>query len=304
MRIRQDLEVAFGTVKGPVRPDNQDDFLVYEPSSFERLRREGRLMAVADGMGGEAGGGEASRVALRALLAGYLRVSEGEEAEFGEAFPVDQRLRMAFRSSCHAVARAARENRDLKNMGTTLTAVVISRGRLHGVHAGDSGCLLVRDGRLVWLSSMHSSPTSQHALTRAVGAGKDEEEPEQFEEELSTGDRLLLLTDGFWRVFDEDEILAAVGELDAREIVENLLSEAVSRNCTDNSTVILVCYREPEDRALKAALVEPVATGRVTQSRILLAENRVWPRLWPWLMLGMGLLLAGMAWMAKAGWIR
>jgi len=286
MKFRDDLEIAFGTIKGPVRSDNQDDYLLYEAAEDAQFEALGRLIAVADGMGGQAGGAEASRLALRAFLGTYL-------SQNGEPSIAD-RLDSAFQSSCHAVAEEARRSRSRADMGTTLTAVVLDGSRLQGVHVGDSCCLLIRKGQMRLLTTMHVNPTYQHALTRVVGGGREDEEPERFSLELLPGDRLLLLSDGLWRVVDEKEVLHIVLGHPIKKAVEELLSLALIRNCPDNVTAVLVRWRGP-DKPGERVEVEPVEASLVGSDRISVPGNRTWSRIWPFLLLIAGLVLGAVA---------
>ena len=43
MRVRGDVRIAFGSAKGPVREDNQDDYVVYEPEDDARFAEGPRV---------------------------------------------------------------------------------------------------------------------------------------------------------------------------------------------------------------------------------------------------------------------
>ena len=104
---------------GLVRSTNQD--LALETSS---------LFAVADGMGGHAGGEVASRLAIDALTAAFGRQ------------PTGVGLAEAVTSANTVVWTHSQENADLRGMGTTLTAVALVDEGGHDVLAlvnvGDS----------------------------------------------------------------------------------------------------------------------------------------------------------------------
>jgi protein phosphatase len=63
MRIRSDVELANISDVGCERTGNEDYFLYIEPEDDVEFSRLGRLILVADGMGGCAGGEVASRLA-------------------------------------------------------------------------------------------------------------------------------------------------------------------------------------------------------------------------------------------------
>lgn len=288
--MRNDYRVAFGTLKGPVRPDNQDDYLLYEPQDPADFARHGRLFAVADGMGGGPGGAEASRTALRALLAAYL--------DTGPALAIEARLESAFHSACDALQSEAERRPELEGMGTTLTAVVLQGGTLQGVHVGDSRCLLLHQGKTRWLTSLHT--TGDHRLTRAIGTAQRAPEPETFEARLEIGDRLLLMTDGFWHSVSARDCLATLQSEGLERAAERLLRRAQDLDGTDNATVIaLQRTRESSDgwddvRELRTEHGSP-GLPHVGSSRFA--------RLWPWALLFLGAALAALAAATGRSWL-
>ena len=93
------LRTAAATHTGYLRTTNQDLALA---TSY--------LAAIADGMGGHLGGEVAARVAVEELLEAYQdRTTEG--------------LLAAVREANGAVYQRSRNERNLRGMGTTLTAV-------------------------------------------------------------------------------------------------------------------------------------------------------------------------------------
>ena len=122
---------------GLVRSTNQD--LALETSS---------LFAVADGMGGHAGGEVASRLAIDALTAAFGRQ------------PTGLRLGRSRLSANAAVWAHSQENADLRGMGTTLTAVALVDEGGHDVLAlvnvGDSRSYRFHDGELTQITTDHS----------------------------------------------------------------------------------------------------------------------------------------------------
>jgi serine/threonine protein phosphatase PrpC len=144
------------------------------------------------------------------------------------------------------------------------------------------------------LTTMHVNPTYQHALTRVVGGGREDEEPERFSLELLPGDSLLLLSDGLWRVLDEKEVLHTVLSRPVHKAVEELLSLALVRNSPDNVTAVLARWRGP-GKAKQRVEVEPVEASLVVSDRISIPGHRAWSRIWPFLLLIVGIVLAAVA---------
>ncbi|HEX4245962.1 MAG TPA: protein phosphatase 2C domain-containing protein, partial [Acidimicrobiales bacterium] len=106
------------------------------------------LFAVADGMGGHAGGEVASQVAIEAL-----------EQAFGQ-HPSGPGLAEAVSSANTAVWVASQERADLRGMGTTLTAAALVNEQGHDVLAlvnvGDSRSYRFHDGELTQITTDHS----------------------------------------------------------------------------------------------------------------------------------------------------
>src|SRR5512144_931934 len=108
------------TDTGRKRDHNEDSFLVDEGL---------RLYVVADGMGGHAGGGTASRLAVETIRDRLREARERSPEVFdGPGGPEDGRLleflRLAVESACAAIFKAAQGDPTLAGMGTTVTAAL------------------------------------------------------------------------------------------------------------------------------------------------------------------------------------
>ena len=131
------LRSGSATDTGLVRSVNQD--LAVETAS---------LFAVADGMGGHAGGEVASRLAVDALAAAFGRQPTGA----GLAEAVTEANTVVWQHSL--------ENPELRGMGTTLTAVALvnedGQDVLALVNVGDSRSYRFHDGELTQITTDHS----------------------------------------------------------------------------------------------------------------------------------------------------
>src|SRR5438552_10390725 len=129
---------------GRKRNHNEDSFL---------CNNDLGLYAVADGMGGHLGGERASRMAVDILereidgvhKAGQLAVRP-EDVPAGGPHPVSAILRRAVVEADRHIYEAALANPELAGMGTTLTALLFSRGYVYMGHVGDSRGYLYRNG--------------------------------------------------------------------------------------------------------------------------------------------------------------
>ena len=229
---------AGSTDVGLVRKENQDNYL---------LLPERGVYAVADGMGGHAGGRQASEITVETIR---RRLSAAEA--IGEAL-VEEAL-----TEAHArILEEARKNQ-WEGMGTTLVLAFLADDMWKVVHIGDSRAYVVGEGGIYALTTDHSlvaellasgSITEAEArvhphrnvLTRAIG-GYVEIMPEWNAVEADAASYLLLCTDGLFNMLDEEEIrqIVLAPELTTAEKADRLVEAANGRGGTDNITVILI----------------------------------------------------------------
>ncbi len=265
------------TDPGRVRESNQDQFLIaslersllIEGSSLPaqagtRLvdTPQGRIMIVADGIGGHGGGEVASAVTIDAMahycfatMPWVQRRSEctGEELADG--------LREAVKTAQERVHRVGRRKGLADNLGTTLTMAYVAWPDLLLVHVGDSRAYLFRDGKLYRLTVDHTlaqqmidgkmlteaqAATSRfsHVLVNAVGGGTDALDVELRHLELRADDQLLLCTDGLYDMVDDTHIAAALATEDrtVAQVVVGLVDAANAAGGRDNVTAVLARF--------------------------------------------------------------
>lgn len=234
---------------GLVRPKNED---AYYAESFSHPPF---LFAVADGMGGHAGGAEAAQLAIATLREGFWRwrqkLTEASANTFPEA-PQDflgQTLRLA-NSRILAEARASAKD----GMGTTLSTTLFWRGRVFLAHIGDSRVYLYRRGQLALLTEDHSLVgelvrngslseeeaqvhPQRHVLTDALGTHW-EPRLDYREVETEVGDTFLLCTDGLTNLVGHQELLEIMGRTPLGSLPDQLVEAALSRGGYDNITVV------------------------------------------------------------------
>lgn len=248
-------EIEFGarTDVGRVRGNNEDSF---------RVAFEIGLFVLSDGMGGQSSGEVASRLAVEAVVAycheAALRPSlppVGAALE-GTSEP-GNRLASAIRFANSTVYHAAQEDPNLRGMGATLVAVMISEERASIAHAGDSRVYRLRNGELERLTQDHSlieeqvrrglmtrqeasNSTLQNVLIRAVGV-EPEIEVEVSEELFAEGDVLLLCSDGLTKELSDAQIVSVLADAQYPEAAAEQLVDLANRaGGSDNITVIVL----------------------------------------------------------------
>ena len=236
------------TDRGIKRPRNEDAIGRPPPDLDPNLlEQKGYLYAVADGMGGEAGGQQASTLAIKALVTEYYRDPEPD---------VGRSLWRAVRAANQSVYRKARSTPALARMGTTLTAAVVRGEDLVVAHVGDSRAYLIRNNDIRQLTRDHSwvadamragtlsaeearNHPNRNILTRALGS-EPEVEVDVVREKLRPGDRVLLCSDGLTNLVGDGEILQKVQKQGPLKAPDALIALANERGGHDNITAMVI----------------------------------------------------------------
>ena len=230
-------DVAARSDVGLVRERNEDRWLARDYAGVT-------LIAVADGVGGEAGGDVASGAAIGSLAKTFRPPSFRESARSALGDAVQQ--------ANVAVLEAAKDERH-PHAATTLVAAAI-RGREAAIaNLGDSRAYLIRATAIRQLTTDHSGD-AMSSITRFVGDPRGVQ-PDIFVETLQQGDRLVLCSDGLTRHVTDAEIGAAMIDGPARA-ADSLVALARSRGGEDNITVIVYAARRPAiSRAVAGTLI-------------------------------------------------
>jgi protein phosphatase len=227
------LNCAGRTDIGHVRERNEDAIVV-----------DGTLVAVADGLGGHAGGALASKLATDLLAASFTGGSVDE-------------LATAVRAANWVVWERASSASALKGMGTTMCAAgLVDGGVLAVVHVGDSRAYLAHEGSVQRLTEDHTvtaelirdgelseADAADHPhraiLTRALGVGPAVQ-VDAVRRPVAPGDVLLLCSDGLFTHVSDDEIGSRLlSGSTPQDTADELLELALSRGGADNVSVVV-----------------------------------------------------------------
>lgn len=252
MRIRPGIELANLSDVGRAREANEDYFGYAEPEDDEAYSRKGRLIIIADGMGGYEGGQLASRFAVETIRENYLATPADDPADA---------LLESFQLAHHKIRQFSREHAEVDQMGTTCTAAVLMGSQLYFANIGDSRLYLIRGMELkqltqddsyvnkMVLSGMLSREEAEthpnrNVLTAALGSNTQDATPSASKspESLLPGDTLLLCTDGLHGLVSNQEILDSVNGRSASEACQELVTLANAHGGPDNITVQIVRY--------------------------------------------------------------
>ncbi len=244
------IEVGACSDVGQVRSDNQDAY-GYFPATADRNAKE-RLFVVADGMGGHARGGEASRLAVEVLQKTFFA---------GHNWSVGERLQRSFEAANTQVYELGRTGPTHETMGTTCTAMALVDGHLHMAHVGDSRAYridkhgveqLTRDHTLVEELRRQGVLTAdearthprRHALTRALGIQPELEVDVHEAMPVEAAQSYLLCSDGLAPV-SEEEVWQVILTEPPQQACEHLVQMANDRGGPDNITVLIVAIDSP-----------------------------------------------------------
>ena len=144
----------------------------------------------------------------------------------------------------------------LSGMGTTAVVVLVSQGKAHVCHAGDSRAYLLREDQIIRMTKDHSvvqelidsgTLTEEEAkkhpqrniITRCLGV-RETVEPDYSEYPLEPGDLLLLCSDGLSNYISEEELLEQAKQLDPASLLQKLVADAKERGGNDNITIAVI----------------------------------------------------------------
>lgn len=243
------------TDPGQKRKKNEDCYLCLD---------EHYLFAVADGMGGHAGGDIASRMAVDTIARAFKEQSFFD-ADGKMPYPdVPRRgseLAVAIQRANQAIYERAHADRSLAGMGTTLVSARFSpnKQRLYIGHVGDSRCYRLRDRELTQLTTDHTmgaagitGPMANH-LSRAIGIAPAVK-VDLIIARPHPGDVYLLCSDGLSKMATHEAIRdILLSEPDPEKASQALIEKANASGGRDNITVILVRVSDPKDLARLAS---------------------------------------------------
>jgi protein phosphatase len=267
------IDIYGRTEKGQSKPINEDHILlgnviknqgragIWFDLPADGLSGPSLLVAVADGIGGEKGGANASRMTLTAFARHWMCTEEEGT--------IEEELRAAAQFANDQVCKAASgSDPELINMGSTLAGICISAEGVSVYSAGDSRVYLMRSGDVMQLTRndifleqavmMGVDPTAARSdpdassLTNWVGK-------KQFKLNTTSvipfndGDVFVICSDGLFKSVSEERI----GQVATRvsepicDLGDILLSEALLAIDCDDTSIVIVRFAETENRGLR-----------------------------------------------------
>ena len=234
------------------------------------------LLAMADGMGGHAGGDVASSTVIGALVRldgealggrdvthALLDRIHGANAEIGDQVHADP---------------------SLDGMGTTLIALLRAGDKIVLAHIGDSRAFMVRDGEVTQITKDHSFVQNlvdegritadeaqthpQRSLVTRVLTGAADDDPDLVVRQGRIGDRYVISSDGLTDYVARDtinEVLTTTA--DPGETADRLVALALRAGAPDNVTIVVGDLVDIVQRPPTQPQVVGAAAARQTGTR-------------------------------------
>jgi PPM family protein phosphatase len=245
MRIAYDFSSC--TDPGLVRSKNEDS-VAFDAAS--------QLAVLADGMGGYNAGEIASSIATFQITS-EMRAWLSRSRQEAKAQDVFEALERSVNHANRCILEAAKANRQLNGMATTLVVGVFRQHCLWLGHLGDSRCYRLRGSEFRQITKDHSwvqeqmdagqltpeqaaASDQKNLVTRALGVQHGVKlETHQHLTEL--GDMYLMCTDGLTDMLTDPMIAAIIAQTDGLQAkAQALVNAANAQGGRDNITVLLV----------------------------------------------------------------
>lgn len=206
------------------------------------------LFIVADGMGGHNAGDYASKHAVDKAVSVVQ--------EFTEEYDAENILQKAIDDANTHINKMARQNWNMKGMGTTFVAATFEDNHVTVANVGDSRMYVINDfitqitkdhslvEEMVDMGGIDREAARRHPdkniITRAVGV-KEYVLVDFFDVHISRREKLLLCTDGLTNMLKDEEIhKIVIGSASLEEAGKRLIEAANENGGRDNIAVVLV----------------------------------------------------------------
>lgn len=238
---------VFGrTDEGRVRHENQDGFVC------GRLSDQTVFAIVCDGMGGASGGNVASAIAIKVISDRIVDLYRDDMNEGS----LRNLLESAISAANIEIFDASMADLELRGMGTTVVAVIVSGRDVYIAHVGDSRAYAVTPEGIQQITRDHSivqdmvekgqltqsearNHPRKHFITRALGV-EDTVACDYTVMTFPERGVLLICTDGLTNMVEPDDIYRAVNSTSEENIPDALIHAANMAGGSDNITVVLL----------------------------------------------------------------
>lgn len=243
------VRVGKRTEIGYYRDNNEDRMFVAE----DRM-----LYIVADGMGGQAAGEQASQMAVDVVTEQLKALP----IELNDGAKIRKLLSQAVVAANDAILAQGVADPSVQNMGTTIVMAVLRGHRMYIAHVGDSRAYHMRNKAIEDVTTDHNLAQAlyqantiskeelqthrfRHVLWKYLGSKEAGDGPDIKEVDVRPGDRLLLATDGVTGAVDDDSLLEEIfRHTDPQQCADELVQLSLDRGSKDNVTCVVLFVDE------------------------------------------------------------
>lgn len=226
------LRVGCATAAGK-RADNQDFVAALLPTN-SRLETQGAVAAIADGVGGYAGGRVAAEITVRGFIDAYYGLPE--------TLGVERAAARALTGINRWVLFQGRNDTLLRSMACTFTALIVRARQAHVVHVGDTRIYRLRGRQFTCLTQdhTHAHPDLSHVLHRAVGIDA-EVRADYAVHSIEAHDRFLLCSDGVYERLPRTRLFELLAQRsEPQDSAQRLVDAALEAGSQDNATALVL----------------------------------------------------------------
>jgi serine/threonine protein phosphatase PrpC len=271
------LSFANATHVGRVRSENQDSFGKFPEGNTDLHHPGGQLFVIADGMGGQNAGREASAIAVNTLGQAYYA---------GASLSVIDNLGAAYVAANEAIYSKSTSGPEYRGMGTTCVTLVLTDGKAFIGNIGDSRVYKINHRGIRQLTQDHSKvaelvrrgiitaeearhhPERSH-LYRAMGP-RPTIEVDYFDNmALGTSRSYLMCTDGLFNHVDDDEMRQIILNSSPERACKQLIQLALDRGGSDNVTIQVIRVEVSNSTSMS-----PIARGKERFRSFLKSKKR------------------------------
>ena len=228
----------------------------------------GKLLMVAAALGNDAGSREAGLVAVDAVASHMVEA----RVDVGMPDGIRNSLREAFLAANRLLESSSQASDEMKDLATSLVAVLVAGGRAYVANAGIARLFLLRKGEAIQVTRgvNNMGPSNGQpgpSLPKPLGV-EPNSQPDilaasiRFEE----GDALLLCSSGLYEVVELREVVSLVGRYPAEVACIKLVDKANERGGPDSIAIVAYQHSAPQrvaDQAVKldSAAAKPSRLG-------------------------------------------
>jgi len=242
------IRAGYQTVTGNYR-DNNEDCVLCDPSAG--------IFIVADGMGGQLAGEQASKLAVDIIPE---RVKARTHTGLAQGRELAEIIRQAVLDANQQIIEQAARRSEFQSMGTTVVMAVVHGAAAYVAGIGDSRAYLIHSNKIQQLTTDHSLAQAlvdlgtisakdardhrfRNILHKYLGSKEVGTGPDIKEIAPTAGDRVVLASDGLTGAVTDQDILNLVSsEPDPQRAAERLVAQALDNDSRDNVSCVAVYF--------------------------------------------------------------